>query len=63
MASFTRPPIIMVQWKWVYLQYDRFLSIFWVIFHEKPMIMGDFGYVGDFTQGPWNGTLTPVLED
>ena len=19
--------------------------------------------VGDFTQGPWNGTLTPVLED
>ena len=44
-ASFTRPPIIMVQWKWVYLQYDRFLSIFWVIFHEKPMIMGDFRYV------------------
>ena len=19
--------------------------------------------IGDFTQGPWNGTLTPVLED
>ena len=43
-------------------------SMFWVVppgssHHQEILINLYLPLFGDFTQGPWNGTLTPVLED